>query len=138
MGATNALVPVGYIASVAIGWSAIVYINPEAFQGLMIVLSPAPINIAVSLAFLLVGSLLSRRLDWKGFFGFTFSVAIVLSAFASALNEGIDPGDGSLIGTFLGSFLFFLTYGCLGVLGFHLAQHFAPTKSEKREGIGDV
>jgi hypothetical protein len=101
-----------------------VYIYPNAFRILALVFTPAPINLAVGALFLTIGVLLSRRFRWKGFFTLTFSIAIALSALAAAFNEGIDPGDGSPAGTFTGGVLLFLTYGCLGVIGFQCAKTF--------------
>lgn len=80
--------------------------------------------VLVSIAVMtMYGFLMGRKVTWSTFLLVSSSIMIVLSVLVAALNEAVDPGDGSFLGTVIGSILLFVTWGSLGILGFAAARY---------------
>jgi putative copper export protein len=79
-----------------------------------------PFTIAIMF---LYGFLMGLLVRWRTFLKVSLCIVISLSVVAAMLNEAVDPGDGSFVGTVLGSMLLLTVIGTLGILGFAVAHY---------------
>jgi hypothetical protein len=69
------------------------------------------------------------KFSWRTFLTMSFCIMMLLSISAAMLNEEMDPGDGTLFGTFLGSMILLALLGTLGILVFTVARYGVKKKS---------
>jgi uncharacterized membrane protein len=136
MARSDAGITVFCFAVVAIVWSIISQLHPQASESLYGSLTS--VSITVFLVFFVSGALIALRYNWLGFFGITL-VAITALSLLMAFNEAIDPGDsGPFLGTFWGSVIVILTVSSCGVIGFWFSRLLRSYLGSKNKGSGNA